>query len=96
MSEKKLDQIAKAQQAQADLVYPHDRFDSIETLLAAAVHHENDTIRSGGVLYELQGHLVKGSWISGKEECKIPYIPTYLALRNKKSLINVINHFWGK
>lgn len=96
LSDYDLNQIAKKQEIQADLVQTQDQFNLVEVLLTVTIHHENDTIRSGGVLFELQGHLIIESWLGNKKKCFHPYIPTYLSLRNKQPLKEAINHFWGK
>ena len=91
-----LDQLEKRQLERANLIEVKDNTNSFETILTTSVLVKNDQILAGGVLYSLISHEVIEAWITPKEIVPSAYIPTFLSLRNKPSLMKVIEHFKGK
>ncbi len=86
----------RSQSKRASLVEQTDYTTSPKKLLAIAVYQRRKGIRGGGILYNLESQDQVDFWLGETSPAPYPYISTFLSLRNKPSLIKVINAFWGK
>jgi len=62
-------------------------------VLAVAIHQKKQEIRAGGILYDIEFAKQIDSWLGETIPAPYPYISTYLTLRNKQPLRQVINQF---
>ncbi len=85
-----------SQSERASLIEQADYIVSPKTLLAIAVSQRNKGIQGGGILYDLESQNQIDSWLGEISPAPYPYVSTFLSLRNKPSLEEVINAFWGK
>ncbi|UCE14444.1 MAG: endonuclease V [Candidatus Heimdallarchaeota archaeon] len=58
-----------------------------------AVHQRNQQIRAGGILFDLESHQQSDCWLGEFISVPSPYMSTFLSLRNKQVLLDVIHHF---
>lgn len=91
-----LEDVKRTQIERASLVDQSDCLINPKTLLAVAISQQNSKIRGGGILYSLEYQKQIDSWIGDIYQAPYPYVSTFLSLRNKSSLIEVIKAFWGK
>jgi deoxyribonuclease V len=68
----------------------------IQTLLTIATLERKDQIIAGGILYDWNLRQYDPILSGQILECKYPYIPSLLSLRNRKPLLDVIKRFLGK
>lgn len=62
-------------------------------MLAIAVHQKKQKLRAGGILYEVESHQQSDYWLGEFISAPYPYMSTFLSLRNKQPLLEVIDHF---
>lgn len=83
----------RLQVERASLVKEKDYIDKPKTLLAVTILQKNQKrIKAGGVLYDLQSKTQLDSQL-GEFTASSPYISTFLSLRNKEPLLQVIAKF---
>ncbi|MFX0119791.1 MAG: endonuclease V [Promethearchaeota archaeon] len=77
----------------ASFVEEKDYIKEPKTVLAVTVTQRTQDIRAGGVLYDLELKQQKDSFLGEVVHSPFPYISSFLSLRNKSPLLQVIKHF---
>ncbi|MFX0125327.1 MAG: endonuclease V [Candidatus Hodarchaeota archaeon] len=88
-----LEQLKQLQIEKASLVKEKDCIKNPKILLAVSVFQKNQKIRAGGILYDLKSNSLLDSHLGGWITASSPYISTFLSVRNKQPLIQVITKF---
>lgn len=88
-----LDQLKRLQVIRASLVEEEDYIKKTKTLLAIAVLQKNQEIRAGGVLYDLKSNTQLDSQLGEFITASSPYVSSFLSLRNKQPILQVISKF---
>ncbi|UCG03888.1 MAG: endonuclease V [Candidatus Heimdallarchaeota archaeon] len=88
-----LEQLKLLQIKRASLVKEKDYVKNPETLLAVSVLQIQQKIRAGGILFDLKSRSQLDSQVGKLTTTSSPYISSFLSLRNKQPLLQIIRKF---